>query len=164
VESLNAETVRESVLAERRAAGPAPAAAPSLRILVVQDEFVSARMAVRLLFAHGTCTLCSCAEEALDAYRQASTGGHPFDLTCLDVRMPGMGGLEMLRALRAWEERRGILLGQGVPVIMTTINRAPATVMGAFNSGCEKYLLRPLSVEGLRGALEELGLTMRTAR
>ena len=139
---------------------PAPTCelAGSLRILVVEDEFVSARTAVGLFSAYGQCELCTNGPDALKAFENAAGTARPFDLVVLDIRMEGMSGLETLEALRAWESRRGVLLGQGVQVIMTTICHDARTVLGAFNSGCETYLIKPIGAETVAGAMRLLGL------
>lgn len=143
------------------AASSAARAARSLRILVVEDEIVCARTLVSLLKRFGTCRFQPTGEKALAELRTAVAAGQPFDLLCLDVRLPGMSGLDVLKAVRARESEQGIRLGEGVSVIMTTICRDPATVFGAFNSGCEQYLVKPISADAVSRAMVNLGLVGR---
>lgn len=151
---------RPGALSARGTGGDcAPVVRPRrLRILVVEDEAVSAEALTALLSGQGTCVLKGSAEEGLAELRLAADAGCPFNLVCLDVRLPGMSGLDALRAIRAWESDRGVLLGRGVPVIMTTVCRDPHTVFGAFNSGCEQYLVKPIGAGPLAMALVSLGL------
>jgi len=133
-----------------------------LRILVVEDEFVSARALAGLLRRYGACEFATRGGAAIDLLEKAQHDGHPFDLVCMDNIMPGLTGVEVLEVIRGWEQRRGVLLGKGVPVIMTTICNDPQTVLGAFNSGCESYLIKPVSAESLAKVLADLGLTPRS--
>jgi len=146
---------------------PSPAARVNtsqgqLRILVVEDEFVSARALAGLLRPYGACEFATRGGAAIDLLEKAQHAGRPFDLVCMDNIMPGLTGVEVLEVIRGWEARRGVLLGKGVPVIMTTICNDPQTVLGAFNSGCESYLIKPVSAESLAKVLAELRLTPRS--
>jgi two-component system chemotaxis response regulator CheY len=130
----------------------------TLRVLVAEDEPVSARTIVTLLERYGQCQLTARGLDAIDALRAAHAAGQPFDLLCLDVRMPGLSGMDVLKAVRQWEQDRGVPLSKGVPVIMTTVCHDPDTVLGAFNSGCEKYLVKPIAGDKLARIMSELNL------
>ena len=66
------------------------------RILVVDDEPGIQRSAQRILSRHHQVTLASSGMEALEIL-----GREPQDLAIVDVRMPGMTGFEVLRAIKA---------------------------------------------------------------
>lgn len=97
--------------------------------------------------------------EAVDAFKAALDEESPFDLIVLDVVMPAMDGLQTLRAIRELEATRGILHLDGVKVIMTTALRDAKHVLGAYQMGCEAYLLKPVKKEDLMAEIDKLGLT-----
>lgn len=66
------------------------------------------------------------------------------DCVISDVRMPGMGGLEMLRRLRA---RRA------VPVVMISAHATPAIRQEALRSGASFLLAKPFDAEQLLSAI-----------
>src|SRR5687767_816023 len=67
------------------------------RVLVVDDEAAIAEVLAELLAQEGHMVVCCCSgEDALAAARAAPPG-----LVLLDVRMPGMGGLDGLRVADA---------------------------------------------------------------
>ena len=62
------------------------------------------------------------------------------DLIILDIMMPEMDGLEVLRKLRAEEEYKNI------PVIMATAKGTEMDKIGGLNSGADDYLVKPFGV------------------
>src|SRR5690606_26236651 len=74
----------------------APAIAPGARVLLVEDNPVNALLARALLNREG-CTVehAASGRQALESLRQ---GG--FDLILMDMRMPGLSGVDATRTLR----------------------------------------------------------------
>jgi len=70
----------------------------------------------------------------------------PADLILLDVKMPGMNGIETLKQLRA--------SGVGAPVVMLTMSREDADLSAALRAGAQGYLLKDIEPEELVPALE----------
>ena len=70
------------------------------------------------------------------------------DLILLDLRMPGMGGLEVLRTLREQ--------GVQVPVIIITAYGSVPDAVAAMKLGAVDFLAKPLTPEALRRAVAEV--------
>ncbi|HSJ99291.1 MAG TPA: response regulator, partial [Myxococcota bacterium] len=70
----------------------------------------------------------------------------PADLILLDVKMPGMNGIDTLRALRA--------AGVRAAVVMLTMSREDADLGAALRAGAQGYLLKDIEPEELVPALE----------
>jgi two-component system nitrate/nitrite response regulator NarL len=69
-----------------------------------------------------------------------------FDIILLDVRMPGMSGIETVRCLRA--------SGSTVPVLMLTMSHEEADLRAALSAGAQGYLLKDMEPEDLLPALQ----------
>jgi len=75
------------------------------------------------------------------------------DLILLDVVMPNLSGLEVCRRLRATKET------STTPIIMVTTRTESETVEGAFESGCNDFVLKPIDpVELLAKVRNYLGI------
>ena len=98
------------------------------------------------LSEYGNCYIAVNGREAVDAVKEALDADKPFDLICLDIMMPEVDGVEALEAIREMEKARGIGGLGGVKVIMTTAKDRSKDILGAFNSGCEAYLIKPVHI------------------
>ena len=70
------------------------------------------------------------------------------DLVILDVMMPGMDGHEVLRRLRAADDR--------LPVMMLTGKDAPADQVAGLEGGADDYVVKPFSFEVLLARVRAL--------
>ena len=84
---------------------------------------------------------------ALSLIRRAAAEGKPFDLAILDMHMPGMGGLELGRAIRADANLNGTRL-----VLLTSLGRRGDAKL-AHASGFSAYLTKPVRKKHLYDCL-----------
>jgi adenylate cyclase len=114
---------------------PAPPLDPSkVRLLVVDDNELNRDMLSRRLGARGfQVEAAGNGEKAL-----ARLGEERFDTVLLDVMMPGLSGLDVLRQVRQrWPEL-------DLPVIMVTARDATEDVVEALQAGANDYVTKPL--------------------
>jgi len=78
--------------------------------------------------------------------------GEAFDLTLLDVNMPVMGGLACVKALH--EDGRY----RAMKVMMVTTEADNAFICEALDYGADEFLMKPFTLESLRGKLVLMGL------
>lgn len=135
-----------------------------MKTLIVEDEFVSRRLLQRLLSPYGDCDVAVNGREALEAISLARYEQDPYDLVCLDIRMPEMDGYEALQVIRREEAKLGIGGLKGVKVIMITATSDPSHVLQAFNTGCEAYVIKPIDRQILIQQLKVLGLLKEAAK
>ncbi len=83
-------------------------------------------------------------EQALAALLDADRPALP-QLVVLDLNLPRVDGLEVLRAVRASEDA----LVRRLPVIVMTTSRAPADVRRAYELGASAYVPKPFDVDEL---------------
>jgi len=130
-----------------------------MKALIVEDDFLARSLLSTLLSEYGICHVAVNGKEALEAVDRAFTEEHPYDLICLDIRMPVMDGQEALLELRNMEDLRGISGSEATKVIMVTAIDDSKNIIKAFRLGqCEAYLSKPLDREKLIGHIKELGL------
>ena len=72
----------------------------------------------------------------------------PPDLVVLDIMMPGIDGLEVLRRLRAADTR--------LPVLLLTAKDAPADQVHGLESGADDYVLKPFTFDVLLARVRAL--------
>lgn len=129
-----------------------------LKILIVEDDFVCRKQLQMCLSEFGDCYIAVNGQEAVEAIGSAYNEGYPYDLICLDIRMPEMDGQEALRTIRQIEHDRGIMGLDCVKVIMTTGLDDSENIIGAFRTGCEAYIVKPVEKGKLLKEMEGLGL------
>lgn len=116
-------------------------AKPSKRILIVDDEpsVVEVLSEAFKAFKHGYAYEVETAANGFDAF-QAMVRAKP-DLILLDMQMPGMTGLQLLKQIR--------LLDKRVPVIMVTANRDTKAAADTLQQGVFAYVPKPFDLRHL---------------
>lgn len=127
-----------------------------MKILIAEDDQVSQKLVLRALSAIGECTVVYNGQEAVDLVKSAHENGEPFDLICLDIMMPNMDGQTALKEIRKHEEAQGVYGLEGAKVIMLTALNDAENILGAFRSGCEAYLLKPIDRSSLLEKVDSL--------
>jgi FixJ family two-component response regulator len=127
-----------------------PAAAPMV-FVIDDDDDVRASIAGLLKSAGLRCTTCATAQEFLD-------GGSPDRPSCLvlDVRLPGMNGLEVQRQLAD--------AGIPIPIIFITAHGDIPTTVRAMKSGAVEFLTKPFDDQELLDAIHHALDRDRAAR
>ncbi len=117
---------------------------PRPRILVVEDEPAIQRGLCDVLAYHGyEPTGVATGHEGV---RQGCAGA--FDLVVLDLMLPGLGGFDVCRALRARDAR--------LPILMLTARGAEEDVLEGFRCGSDDYVTKPFSVSQVVARIEAL--------
>jgi two-component system, OmpR family, KDP operon response regulator KdpE len=115
-----------------------------VKVLVVDNDASMRRTLRTSLAAQGySVTEARSGEEAVHEMEQK-----PADLVLLDVEMPGMGGLEACRRIRAFAPQTG--------VVMVTVCDGEEDKIGALESGADDYVTKPFSIRELLARLRAL--------
>ncbi|MCC6319373.1 MAG: response regulator [Gemmatimonadaceae bacterium] len=101
-----------------------PTGAPSLRVLVVDDEPAVRNVAARLLESRGFVTFT--ATGGPDGLSQVLAAEPPFDAVVTDLTMPQMNGAELATALLARQPSLGVVITSGFPEALSQIDAALA--------------------------------------
>ena len=129
-----------------------------MKCLIVEDDFAARKLLQVYLSDYADCFIAVNGHEAVEAIREALEEGESYDLICLDIMMPEMDGHKALEAIRQVEKEHGIGGLDGVKVIMTTALDDSKNIMGAFRTGCEAYIVKPIRKEKLLEEIQQLGL------
>ena len=129
-----------------------------MRVLIVEDDFIGSRLMKKFLEADCFCHLAFDGKEAIEAFEAALKEEKPYDLLCLDIMMPEVSGIDVLRTIRKMEQERGIPSDKGVKVIMTTALNDADVIMESFDARCDGYIVKPIRKETLFEEIENLGL------
>jgi EAL domain-containing protein (putative c-di-GMP-specific phosphodiesterase class I) len=143
----------EGIEAGREGSGPhAVKEAPPARVLVVDDEPVTARGYARALTAAGY--MVTVAHDGREA--AALTKSQTFDVVVSDIAMPDMDGLALLRTIRQAD--------LDVPMIFMTGSPAIESAVAAIEYGAFRYLLKPVAPAALLDVVERGVRVHRLAR
>jgi two-component system copper resistance phosphate regulon response regulator CusR len=116
-----------------------------MKILVVEDDPTVGPYVKRGLEEHQNHV--DLVDDGLEALRLASGG--LYDLLVLDLRLPGMTGLEIVRTLRD----RGIT----TPILILTAQDAVDFKVQTLRAGADDYVTKPFAFEELLARVEAIG-------
>src|SRR5215470_11959436 len=123
---------------------PGGAPAERLRVLLVDDNASVLRFLASAFSSNGCqITTASTAEQALE-----QLSDDPYDLVVSDIKMPGLSGLDLLRAVKGKQPGTPVVLITGVP----SVNSA---VFG-LRHGAYDYLPKPFSVTEVKELIRRL--------
>lgn len=115
-----------------------------MRILAIEDDPLNRRVVRDMLAVAGV---------AMDEADSAETGlkmiaDDDFDVILMDLRMPGMDGIEAIQHLRARPDAKAEL-----PVIVITADAAVGLREQCIAQGADELLLKPVAMEELFDAI-----------
>ncbi|MDC7238810.1 MAG: response regulator [Spirochaetales bacterium] len=128
-------------------------------ILLVEDNPNDAELAIRSLKKHNLANhlvWVKDGEEALDflfcrgAYSDRKKTNPK--IVMLDLRLPKVDGLEVLKAIRENEET------QHLPVVILTSSKEEQDVINSYNLGVNSYVPKPVSFDDFAKTVAELGM------
>ncbi|WJW75405.1 response regulator transcription factor [Thiohalobacter sp. IOR34] len=115
-----------------------------MRLLLVEDEAaLREQLAERLRAAGYAVDLAADGEEGLYLARE-----YPLDIAVIDLGLPGLSGLEIIRRLRAE--------GRDLPILILTARGRWQDKVEGLEAGADDYLVKPFEVEELLARLRAL--------
>jgi two-component system response regulator len=136
------------------------AAFEQVEILLVEDSATDAEMTLRALRRNNLANRVHWVkdgEEALEymfgtgAYAGRGQAGVP-KLVMLDIKMPKVDGIEVLRRLKTEPATRAI------PVVMMTSSNEERDVMASYKLGVNSYIVKPVEFETFLETVAKIGL------
>lgn len=107
-------------------------------ILIVEDEAVNQFFFEKALKkTRANLFIVRNGYEAIEMVRE----NNEIDLVLMDVRMPGIDGLETSRKIKQ--------IVPELPIIIQTANALPSVRESALNCGCSEFVTKPIKIESL---------------
>lgn len=128
-------------------------------VMLVEDNADHAELVIRTLEDHRIANKVihfSEGQSALDylfrrnEYEDPASSPRP-DMVLLDLRLPGIDGLEVLRLIKEKDELKNI------PVIILTTSEAEKDVASAYSHHVNSYLVKPVGYEEFSKLMNDLG-------
>jgi len=131
-----------------------------VEILLIEDNLHEAELAIRALKKHNLTDRLKHIDDGADAldfifsngaYSDRSNSLNP-KLILLDLKLPKVGGLEILRQLKTDERTKMI------PVVVLTSSKEEKDVIESYKLGVNSYIVKPVNFDSFTQAVAELGL------
>jgi len=119
---------------------------PCYRILLVEDNPVNQKVAMRLLEKQGFSV--TTADDGAEALKRLDEGS--YDLILMDVQMPNMSGLEATEAIRSREAKEG----GHIPIIALTAHALKGDRDDCLQAGMDDYLTKPIQAAKLMETIQ----------
>jgi two-component system response regulator len=138
----------------------APMTPDPVEILLVEDNPDDAELALYALEKNKIANRVAVARDGVEAldyvFHQGShTERHPEDLPkliLLDIKLPKMDGIEVLRALK--KDPRSC----SIPIVMLTSSREERDIMESYQLGVNSYIVKPVDFEQFTEAVQQIGM------
>lgn len=132
----------------------------TVEILLVEDSAEDRELTLRALAQARISNRVEVARDGVEAldfiFCQGIYAGRPFSsgpkVILLDIRLPKIDGLEVLRRIRA-DERTKL-----IPVVMLTSSEEQSDLVRSYHFGASSYIVKPVNFDSFCKAVQELGL------
>lgn len=125
-----------------------------MRILVIDDDFVSLQKMAVLLGEYGTCDQAQSAKQAMEMLKLSKKKHTPYDLMMIDINLPDVNGLDLMRLID--QKERSLNLGRARKVVVTSESTV-ANVQTAHRYKCDSFIVKPVTPDIIRKKMIELG-------
>ena len=122
-----------------------------MRILIAEDDRISRNFLQKFMQSYGEVDM---AVDGMEAIKQNNL----YDLLCLDIMMPKVDGLKVLKVIRQLEKQHGISQEEHLKIIMMTALADVGYVDEAFRQGCDAYASKPVDTDKVEEVMRNLGL------
>lgn len=115
-----------------------------MNVLFIEDDPMNRRVVNDMLDVAGA--VMTEAEDGPAGLRQVDEGD--FQIVLVDLRMPGMDGIEVIRHIRERTDAKA-----GVPIIVVTADTAPDLRERCLAAGADDLLFKPVAMDALFDAM-----------
>ena len=132
----------------------------AIDILLVEDNPQDAELTIRALKKHNLANRLFAVEDGAEAldfilcrgkYKDRNLSNPP-KVVLLDLKLPKVDGLEVLRTLRQNDATRSI------PVVIVTSSREDPDIKAAYALGANSYVVKPVEFDAFAEAVSSLGM------
>lgn len=130
-----------------------------VEILLVEDSAHDAEMTMRVLKKRGIVNEIAWVKDGVEAIEYLFCEGEYANrdnglpkLVLLDMKMPRMDGLQVLKRLKSSEKT------QHIPIVMLTSSREEGDLMNSYLSGVNSYIVKPVDFEQFDETIAQIGM------
>lgn len=126
------------------------------KILLVEDNPDDEMLTIRALKKHHVLNDITVAHDGAEALEyllpgNGAAGGH-FALILLDLKLPKVDGIEVLRKVRSDERSRLI------PIVVLTSSKEQEDILASYESGANAYVRKPVNFANFSDAISAIGM------
>jgi len=121
-------------------------------ILLVEDNPDDERLTIRALRRGNVANEILVAHNGEEALKMVLNADPLPSVVLLDLKLPKVDGLEVLRQIRANEHTRLL------PVVVLTSSSEDRDIINSYNLGANSYVRKPVEIEKFTEAVRQLGL------
>lgn len=122
-----------------------------MEILLVEDNADDVALTMRALAKYNLDSLVHLARDGVEALTYLRTGHRP-KVVLLDLKLPRLGGLEVL------QEVKGDPALRAIPIVVLTSSAEEPDVATAYRLGANSYIVKPVDFQQFLDAVSEAGL------
>ncbi|MGZ9164885.1 MAG: response regulator [Anaerolineales bacterium] len=131
-----------------------------VEVLLVEDNPRDAELTIRALKKHNLANQLVHVEDGVEAldflFARGKYEGLKIDspprVVLLDLKLPKINGLEVLRLMKASEQTRSI------PVVVVTSSAEDPDIRTAYQLGVNSYVVKPVQFEAFMEAMSKVGI------
>ncbi len=129
-----------------------------VRGLIVEDVFLIQRLIKRYLEPYADVREAGNGTQALSLFTEYFFRGEPFQFITLDIFLPDMDGIEVLRRIRQFEDELHLAPEDKIKVIVITSITHPDKINMIKQLGTDAYITKPFDQETIDKALKSLNM------
>lgn len=108
------------------------------KILIVEDNPTNMKLVSDLLLAKGYKIIQ--ADTGMEAFKALESGCEQIGLVLLDLKLPDMDGIEVIKKIKGNKTTRAI------PVIVVSAHAMESDIKATKEAGCEDYITKPFNI------------------
>lgn len=135
-----------------------------MRILIVDDDFVSLGKMKLILAGYGECDAFEHGKLAICAFCKAWDEWRPYSLVMLDIMLKDVSGIEILRRIRELERERRVLEEHRVKIVMVSSDAEKMTIVDCIDSECNDYIIKPFNSTTVAAKLGGIGIVAQSVK
>lgn len=125
------------------------------RILIIDDENTALMKMKVMLSEYGVCEASNTARQGLVMFIRAINNKRPFTLVTLDIEMPYMNGVELMKKMYEIESEQEITPSYKV---MVTASSTPDNLKASMSNSCSAFLVKPVKRNTIEETLKKLNI------
>jgi len=129
-----------------------------MRTLIVDDNISNRTVLLKIMEKMSECEESDGGQDAIKKFEEFLFEQHPFHLVLLDIIMPDVDGLRVLKSIRQIEKKNEVPEEARVKILMVTSLSEKDYVLTAIKAGCNDYMVKPIKKDILEKKLQEMKL------